>query len=198
MSRFRNLSNNQKIAYIAVLAALGVVINFIELPYPPVPYLKLDFSEVVVLVAYTISIPAAVTVSFLKALILGLVHGIDIGIVSLFIGSLSIVFGYHFGRKIFKATEEFDIKKEIKALAFATFVFVVTMHIANFTFVTPIYSGLTMDQMITDAGLTKYTMYIFATYAPFNLMKGALVSTLYILVAKAFERNTQTELDIEL
>ena len=44
-------TKTQKMVLAAMLAALGMILNLIEIPYPFAPWLNLDLSEIVVLVA---------------------------------------------------------------------------------------------------------------------------------------------------
>ena len=42
-------TKTQKMVLAAMLAALGMILNLIEIPYPFAPWLNLDLSEIVVL-----------------------------------------------------------------------------------------------------------------------------------------------------
>ena len=44
-------TKTKKMVLVAILMALGMILNLIEIPYPFAPWLNLDFSEIVVLVA---------------------------------------------------------------------------------------------------------------------------------------------------
>ena len=54
-------TKTQKMVLAAMLAALGMILNLIEIPYPFAPWLNLDLSEIVVLVAIS-------TLGFIPAL----------------------------------------------------------------------------------------------------------------------------------
>ncbi len=191
MNRFSNLSRNQIITYTAVLSALGVILNFIELPYF-IPYLKIDISEVVVLLATVISLPAAIVVSFIKAFILAIAKdGIDIGTIALFIGSLSLAIPY-------KLLSNINKDRVFINLLISSLVFTITMVLCNFFFITPIYSGYSLSEAIESYGSLKdYSLNILIMYVPFNLIKGALVSLVFALLYKKLILTEKDEIEIE-
>lgn len=199
MKRLSNLSTNQKITYVAVLSALGFILNFIEIPYPLVPYLKFDISEVVILVASLISLPAALIVAFMKALLLFLFKGSElIGLSALLLGSVTIATSYSILRPKFVKTAELNVKGEVKTLILTSLIFTFVMLVANFFFVTPMYSNMSVSEMIASSGsLGAYAFYIFNTYFLFNLIKSFLISVIYILLLKGLNRNENLDIELE-
>ena len=114
MNRFKNLSDNQKITYIGILSALGFVLNYIEIPYI-VAYLKFDPSELVVLFATAISLPAAIFVGIVKGLLMFLLKSGDvIGVFALILGSIIIAVSYFYTKKLLaKKMKNQELKIEI-------------------------------------------------------------------------------------
>ena len=50
MNNSKNLlSNTKSLVLLGVFIALGAILMLIEIPYPPVPFLKFDLSELIVL-----------------------------------------------------------------------------------------------------------------------------------------------------
>lgn len=182
MNKLKNLSSNQKIAYVAMLAALGLVLNYIEIPYPLVPYLKFDLSEVVVLLACLISLPSALIVSFTKGLLILLLKGSDpIGVYSLISGSFTIAISFTYGMKLFKNLSE--SKRLISSLLFMSIIFTVLMLANNFFIVVPFYSGQSLSASIIGSdGIIGYTKYIVQTYLLFNILKATLISVVYCFI----------------
>ncbi|MGL4952293.1 MAG: ECF transporter S component, partial [Culicoidibacterales bacterium] len=66
----------KKITFIGIFAALAVVLSLIAIPYPLVPFLKFDLSEIVVLVAVsTVGLTPAIFIALLSALLNFLILG---------------------------------------------------------------------------------------------------------------------------
>ncbi|MFV0246932.1 MAG: hypothetical protein ACK5HS_03260, partial [Mycoplasmatales bacterium] len=59
----KKYSSIEIITFSGILSAIGIIVNYIEIPYPLVPWLKIDLSEIVVLIATLLNIWVAVIVS---------------------------------------------------------------------------------------------------------------------------------------
>lgn len=192
----------KKITTIGILGALGAVLMvFAQIPYPPVPFLKIEFSDVVVLIAFMLyGWRSAAFVGLLKAvvntLVMGPVGPIAIGQISAFIASMSYVGG------MYLAVRFNLINKRIIA-GFITLALVVfVMVVINYFFVTPIYFGewtyLGVREWLgpSSFGLSGefgYFLTILVVYIPFNLIKGLAVISVFFLVFKAIR--TYLEID---
>lgn len=196
----KKLTQAQFIAYAGVLSALAIVLVIIEIPYPLVPWLKIDLSEVIVLIAAMINIWLAIIVATVKAWLTFLVK-VDanfIGHLAMWLGSFSILIPYYFAAKKFP---------KVASLVIATLVFSVFMTFLNYVYVTPAYMGTTVSEMagmsqqltfgtqkMLDAGKAwldvevSYLTYIVAMYLPFNLMKGAIVSVAFYFVSNRLNK----------
>ncbi|WOO87976.1 ECF transporter S component [Mollicutes bacterium LVI A0039] len=186
----KKLTQAQFISYAGVLSALSIVLIFIEVPYPLVPYLKLDFSEVVTLIAVSLNFGLAIVVALVKASLTFLIKpgAIMIGHVAMLVGSLSLIVGYSVASKKFS---------KIVSLIFASIVFCVVMGTSNYFFIDPFYMGTSYQELATstfalpfgsDSSNHSYLMYNIVTYLPFNMAKMAVVSTAFYFISNRLEK----------
>jgi riboflavin transporter len=200
--RLNRTNRVQKISLIGILAGLGAVLMaFIQIPYPPVPFLRIEFSDVVVLLAFLIyGWKEAAFVGLLKALVNALVLGpvgpIAIGQISAFIASMSYVLGLALVLKYLVRTP--SLVRGILIVSLVTSVMVGV----NYFFVTPIYFGAWTYLGVREwlnlssfglSGTGSYLWTIVVVYTPFNILKGIAVMTVYFIVAKAVIAFTELE-----
>lgn len=172
-----------------MLAAIGVVLMaFIEVPYPPVPFLKIEFSDIVILIAFALfGFKGAFCVAVVKTLgdlLLQQPTGpYAIGQITALCASMSYVF-------LLKATK-LNIKEDgLKKIIIKSIIIVLSvtciMTIANYIFITPIFSGQFLWFQMTNGAVLgyegSYIASILLTYIPFNLIKGTLTLTIFGLI----------------
>ncbi len=178
----KKLTQSQFIAYAGVLSALAIVLIFIEIPYPFIPYLKLDFSEVITLIAVAINFWLAIVVAIIKAWLTFLVKpGAQfIGHLSMFIGSLTVAIGYYAASKKFSKG---------KSLIIMSIAFCLVQNTVNFFIVDPFYLGMSFsDTVAASGGFIGYLSYNLITYLPFNIMKIGLVSIVFYFLSNRLEK----------
>ena len=135
-------TKTQKMVLAAMLAALVMILNLIEIPYPFAPWLNLDLSEIVVLVAIsTLGFVPALFVCickfFVSILFKGPVGPMAIGQIAALIASLSICVTYSLlARKI---DPEKNLKNYFLDMVLTMLVFAFIMFVINYFFVTPTY-----------------------------------------------------------
>jgi len=171
----------QKIAVLGILSALGAVLMaFIQLPYPPVPFLRIEFSDVAVLIAFLLyGFKEAAFVGLLKALVNALIYGpvgpIAIGQISAFVASMGYVFGLYLMLKWLAESRGW-----VRAVLIVTEV-TLLMTVVNYFFVTPIYFGAWTYLGVREwlnlssfglSGTGTYLSTILLVYVPFNILKG--------------------------
>lgn len=198
----RNDSSVQKIALIGLLSALGAILMaFIQLPYPPVPFLRIEFSDVAVLIAFLLfGFKEALFVGVLKALVNALIMGpvgpYAIGQISALMASMTYVIGLAIMIKTM--SDRPKILKIILIIVLVTFV----MTFVNYMFVTPIYFGSWTFLGVRSwlnlssfglSGTGTYLTTILLVYVPFNFIKGLFVMSVYFVIEKATENYIQTE-----
>ncbi len=164
----------------------------IEIPYPFVPFLMLDLSDVVVLVIFAFyGWKEAALVGLLKTIIHALTKGavgpIFIGQITAFIASMSYVLGMYI------SANKLNLNRLLSAIV-SVMVVTIILTTANYLFITPIWFGGTTfldikDWVTPDAfGLNVeggYLIAILVAYVPFNLLKGAVITSAYFVVYKS-------------
>ena len=133
----------KKLVTVGILSALGAILMIIEIPYPLVPFLMIDLSDVVVLVVFAFyGWKEAALVGLLKALIHALTKGavgpIFIGQITAFIASMSYVLGMYI------ATNKLNLNRLLSAVV-AVAIVTLILTTANYLFITPIWFGETIN-----------------------------------------------------
>lgn len=166
---------------VSCLSALAFILMMFEFPILPVaPYLKMDFSDLPVLIGGFIYGPVAgVMIAVLKCLIHALTRGFSagelVGILGNFLSSMSLLLPFYWVWK----HKEWSFKRQLwLGSLLSTITLVVVMALLNWWVLTPLYmalwnwkSTLPIPELIAVA------------VVPFNLIKGVLVSLVFSLVA---------------
>ena len=194
-------TKTQKMVLAAMLAALGMILNLIEIPYPFAPWLNLDLSEIVVLVAIsTLGFIPALFVCICKFVVSILFKG---PVVPMAIGTYSLL-----ARKI---DPEKNLKNYFLDMVLTMLVFAFIMFVINYFFVTPTYlmqkptwytnlpfavdiqafnqqygSNISIPKFLSF--LSPYGQAIFIIYFPFNFIKGIITGIVYYLVRPVEKR----------
>lgn len=183
----------------AILSALGAVLMIIGhyLPYPIAPFLKLEPSDTVVIVAYAIcGFPSAFCTAIIKTLLDFLINGptgaYAIGQIIALTTSMCYVLGIYLCSSVFKFFK--------KGLPYRILSYVITIAIVNTvmtllnyliftpifltgrftTFLDPQFQGIFENGAIPFKG--PFIVVIICLYLPFNLLKGLIVCAFYELV----------------
>ena len=174
--------STKKMAVMAMLAAVSVLLVLIHIPFPPAPFLEYDPADIPILIgtfAYgpTAGIIITVVVSVIQGFTLSASSGI-IGIVMhiLATGSFALVAGLIYQRKKTR-------KSAILALGLGVITMTVMMVLMNLIF-TPIFMGTPVE---TVAGM------LLPIIIPFNLMKAAINAVATLLLYKAVSRFIKEE-----
>lgn len=202
------ITKTRKLVLSAALAALGMILGLLEIPYPFAPWLNLDLSEVVVIMAISmLGFKSALFVCVCKFLVSILFKGpvgpIAIGQITALIASLTICCVYYFLSQNLKLKQEwltYVVNMFITMLIFAIVLFVL-----NYLFVTPTYLmqkptwysdlpfALDINSFNQQYGtsisipgflsfLSPYGQAIFIIYFPFNFIKGVISAIVYYIV----------------
>ena len=187
-------TQTRRISTIGVLSALGAVLMLLEIPYPFIPFLTFDLSDVVVLVIFAqYGWKEATWVGILKAVVHLLFKGpvgpIAIGQITAFIASMSYVGG------MYLATNKLNLNRYVGAaltIVIVTFVLVV----GNYFFITPIWFGMTFGDIqtaVTPAAFGfnmqgGYLAAILIAYVPFNLLKGLLITGTFLAITEVLKQ----------
>ena len=201
-------TKTRKIVLAAVLAALGMILGLLEIPYPFAPWLNLDLSEVVVLMAISMlgfktALFVCVCKFFISILFKGPVGPIAIGQITALIASLTICCVYYFLSKHIKLKN--NLTTYVINMVITMFAFAMVMFILNYLFVTPTYLmqkptwftelpfAVDIEAFNQQYGtsiavpgilnfLSPYGQAIFIIYFPFNFIKGIISAIVYYIV----------------
>ncbi|EON3089934.1 ECF transporter S component [Enterococcus faecalis] len=173
----------QKMVSIAMLAAIGTVLQFVAFPIMPAfSFLKIDFSDIPILLGMFLYGPlAGVITAFVRSLLhlflTGLAPQNMVGDFASFLASsiFTLPIFYFFGKKKNIRTNR------IVGLVSGILALTIFMSIANYFVITPIYLqlyGVTTQQFLG----TSLASYVAMGIVPFNLIKGLLVSGVFLVL----------------
>lgn len=184
--------NTRKIAMIGVFSAIAMILHIFDFPVPfAPPFYKLDFSEIPALIgAFAFGPVAGVMIELCKILLKLLIKGTS----TAFVGDLAnFVVGCSF---ILPASIIYMIKKTKKtamaASATGTLIMTVFGTMFNAIYLVPTFAvlyGMPLEKIVAmgtaiNERITNVTSLVIYCVAPLNLLKGASVSLVTILVYK--------------
>ncbi|MBN2300672.1 MAG: ECF transporter S component [Acholeplasmataceae bacterium] len=204
----------KKMLYIVSLAAVSIVLALIEIPWPLASYLKLDFSEIAILVSLLVlGNKETVVVVIIRTIARRLFRGFDpgdvVGEMLAMFASFSIILAYNVSRKLLKINDKpllyevsvngnhVGLKEMIVTSVVITLFLTVILYTVNFLIATPLYYTLpplslsesgnvrfTVFSFIPDSPFTYQSFFwtTFVLYTPFNIVKGILVSLVFLLL----------------
>ena len=186
------IMTTRKIAMIGMLSAIAGILMMIEFPLPFAPsFYELDFSELPVLIgAFAFGPLAGVMIEFCKILIHLLLHGTN----TAFVGDLAnFVVGCSF---VLPASFIYLFKKSKKNALAACIAGTLAMTVVgtwlNAVYLLPKYAqmfGMPLDSLVAmgtavNPRINGVTTFVILAVAPFNLLKGALISAATMLIYK--------------
>lgn len=174
----------KKMLYVVSLAAVSIVLSLIEIPWPFASYLKLDFSEVAILVALLVlGTKETVMVVLVRTVARRLFRGFDpgelVGEMLAMFASFSIIFAYNLSRKVLKINEKpllyevsvngnkMKLKEIIVTTAMITGFLTVVLYTVNFFIATPLYYTLP-PLSLSISGRVHFTVFSFIPDSPFT------------------------------
>ena len=184
----------RKMAVIGMFSAIAMILHLFDFPLPFAPaFYKLDFSELPILVGTFAFGPAAgVTMEFIKILLKLFVKGTS----TAFVGDLAnFVIGCSF---ILPASVIYAFRKDkktaIAACIIGTAILTVFGTAFNAVYLLPAFSrlyGMPLDQLLAMGSAVNPRVkegsiisFVVACVAPLNLIKGASVSIVTLLIYK--------------
>lgn len=150
----------KKMLYVVSLAAVSIVLALIEIPwFPPFSFLKLDFSEVAILVALLVlgnkeTFLVILVRAIARRLFLSVEPAELVGEALATIASLSIMFAYNVAKKLLKDDSKpliyevsvngtkNHVKETVVYIGLVAVSLAVFLTIINFFFTTPLYLSL--------------------------------------------------------
>ena len=191
--RTQNRSKLRTTVQIGMLGAIALVLMFFEFPIPFIapPFIKMDFSEIPVLVGtFAMGPLAGVLIELLKNLLNLVIHGtttMGVGELSNFIiGCAFVVPAGLFYRK--KKTRV----NALKGMAAGTLLRAAMGCLTNAFIMFPLYStlmGIPMDSFIAMGTaihpvIDNMVSFVILCMVPFNLLKGIVISFITLLLYK--------------
>ena len=158
-------TKTRKLVLSAALAALGMILGLLEIPYPLAPWLNLDLSEIVVIMAISMlgfksALFVCVCKFFVSILFKGPVGPIAIGQITALIASLTICCVYYY----------------LSRHWYTDLPFVLDINSFNQQY------GTNMSVPGFLDFLSPYGQAIFIIYFPFNFIKGIISAIVYYIV----------------
>ena len=183
-------SHTRYLTKIGILSAIAVILMFFEVPVPMMPgFLKLDASELPAIIgAFVLGPMAGVLIELIKNILhLGSSQTVGIGEMANFLVGVSFVVpaGYLYQKNR-------SHKGAILSLVVATFAMMVSASLLNYVVLIPLYQTVLhfpLDQMIAlgtvaNPHIIDLTSFIAMAIAPFNLIKGLIISIFTMMIYK--------------
>ena len=186
------IMTTRKIAMIGMLSAIAGILMMVEFPLPFAPsFYELDFSELPVLIgAFAFGPLAGVMIEFCKIMIHLLLHGTN----TAFVGDLAnFVIGCSF---VLPASFIYLFRKSKKNALLACIAGTLVMTCAgtwlNAVYLLPKYAqmfGMPLDQLVAmgtavNPKINGVGTFVILAVAPFNILKGTLISAASMLIYK--------------
>lgn len=165
----------------ALFSGVAFVLMFISVPIIPlVPYMKLDLSDLVVLLGMSLFGPGgAILIAAVKELLYLVATGLDIvnfiGVLTAFIADLALILPI--GSLLKRPMP--SLKRQVLAVIMGTLSLTIILSLANWWVITPLYLkvwhmslGLPVNQLILLGVI------------PFNLIKGIVLGSLFIILSR--------------
>ncbi|WP_342525741.1 ECF transporter S component [Chryseomicrobium sp. FSL W7-1435] len=175
-------SNTRKLIAVAMLSSLSFILMLLAFPLPALPaYLKVDFSDVPALIAaITMGPVAGIAVAFLKNVldwfISGSPTGVPVGHMANFVTSILFIAPVYLIYKKVTSTKGMYV-----GLIAGTLSMAVGMTLLNYLIFLPMYAYFLNFPMESGSALMNTLIY---GILPFNLIKGALITVVMILLFK--------------
>lgn len=178
----KNRSQVRTMVLLAILGAWAVVLRFFDFPIlPAAPFLKIDFSDLAVLVGMLVNGPVGLfTVAIIRDIILYVMKGGEAGFpIGAFMSIVASIVMFLPSHYILNKFESMTMrKKEILMSLSLILGLVISMSIVNYYIALPIYTTV-LNFPIDDFGA-----YILSVVIPFNLIKGVFLAIGQIAVLR--------------
>ena len=186
----RSLSYVTKVGILAALAAVLMLFEF-PLPFIAPPFYELDFSELPVLIgSFALGPVAGVLIELIKILLNLLINGTDTAFVGEF---ANFLMGCAF---VLPAAIWYRLKKSrvsaLLGMGLGTIALTIVGTLINYFVLIPMYSvlyNLPLDVIVgmgtaINPAITNLPMLVVLAVAPFNLIKGVIISALTFVLYK--------------
>ncbi len=166
----------------SVLAGCSYVLMFLSFPIIPiVPYMKIDFSDMPILIGTVLfGATGGITIAGLKSLLYWLtVSGASIpgliGVGSSFLSSVTLILAFYWGSRWLASLK--PMVKSFLVIGFMAVSLTIVMSFSNWSAVIPLY----MNVIGMKIGMPLSSLILYGV-VPFNLIKGIVVGGLFYLI----------------
>lgn len=162
----------------SIFGVLSYLVMLVEIPIlPGFPFLKLDFSDLIVLCGlYLFGVSGAIGTALIRAFLHLIMAGFaapsllgELGSVSASI-TLILVMAFFMKRQT-------KLWQRLGMIVCSTLALTLVMAVMNYFILTPLYVNVTGIKLGMD-----YLKYVLMAIIPFNLIKGALITVLFTLI----------------
>lgn len=183
----------RQMALIAMMGAAAVILMLLEIPLPFIapPFYELDFSEVPVMIgAFALGPVSGVLIELIKILLNLLINGTKTAGVGE-LGNFLIGCSFILPASVIYYRKK-DKKHAVIGMVIGTLLMTVAGCLINGYILLPAYSiglGISMENLIgmgtaINPAITNIMSFVVLAVAPFNLLKGVVVSVLTMLLYK--------------
>lgn len=183
----------RQMALIAMMGAAAVILMLLEIPLPFIapPFYELDFSEVPVMIgAFALGPVSGVLIELIKILLNLLINGTKTAGVGE-LGNFLIGCSFILPASVIYYRKK-DKKHAVIGMVIGTLLMTVAGCLINGYILLPAYSiglGISMENLIgmgtaINPVITNIMSFVVLAVAPFNLLKGVVVSVLTMLLYK--------------
>ncbi|WDF81597.1 ECF transporter S component [Lacticaseibacillus pabuli] len=175
-----NSSKLHKLVGVAALAGLGFILMSFEVPIiPAFPFLKLDASDLVILIGVLLyGFSGGVEVAVIRSLLHFIVTGASV--VNLIGDTTSVLASIAFAAPLaIMIRKNYDWKRAAIGLGIGIVALTVVMSVLNYLVIMPMYLA------VFGLNLHMSTLrYVLIGVVPFNLIKGAVLTGLFLVLAR--------------
>lgn len=171
-----------RVMFLAILGAWAIVLRTFDFPIlPAAPFLKIDFSDLMVLIGLLTSGPigaviVAGTRDLLNYIMSGGQMGLPIGVIMSFIASMAMFLPTHF---ILSKLKKASINVKYALMSATLVIFLVgSMSLFNYYIALPWYVA------VLNFPIPDLFGYLITIIVPFNLIKGIILTVGQIIVIK--------------
>ncbi|QQV51801.1 ECF transporter S component [Staphylococcus sp. 11-B-312] len=172
----------KRLITISMLSAVSFILMFIKFPIPFLPpYLTLDFSDIPALLAtFSLGPVAGIIILFIKNLLNFLFNiGDPVGPIANFLAGASFILS-----AIYIIKNNHTVKTQIIGFTIATIVMTIVLSILNYFVLLPLY-GMIMN---LSNVVENIKIVIVSGVIPFNIVKGIIISLIFMLLFKRLKR----------
>ena len=170
---------------LAILAAWAIVLRLFDFPILPfAPFLKLDLSDVAVLLGVLVKGPIGAMIVAVIRDILNYVRtggeaGIPLGAFMSVMASLAIVLPFHFYLKKWKT--KWNFKQALIVIVTSVVSLTLVLSVINYFIALPIYVS------VLNFPVPSFANFVIGIVVPFNIIKGSIMGIVQVIVVHSFK-----------